>query len=120
MPGEDYYTDFHKGDPFVKVDQGFARLPGAGYEAIHPELDGVDPEVYPDINKMAILADVAPYSREYKTRSLRPAPQQKPAHARARPPDSTRQVLLCRAAHLLHGPGGEEWPFLTGNQRDRR
>ena len=51
----------------MKVDQGFARLPGAGYEAIHPELKGVDPEDYPDINKLAILADVAPYSREYNT-----------------------------------------------------
>jgi hypothetical protein len=27
----------------------------------------VNPEDYPDINKMAILADVAPYSREYNT-----------------------------------------------------
>jgi len=26
-----------------------------------------DPEDYPDINKLAILADVAPYSREYNT-----------------------------------------------------
>ena len=41
------------------------RLPGAGYEALHPELKGVDPRDYPDINKLAILADVAPYSREY-------------------------------------------------------
>ena len=65
MPGDDYYTNFRVGDPYIKVDQGFARLPGAGYEAIHPELDGVDPEDYPDINKLAILADVAPYSREY-------------------------------------------------------
>ena len=30
MPGDDYYTDFRKGDPYIKVDQGFARLPGAG------------------------------------------------------------------------------------------
>jgi hypothetical protein len=56
------------------VDQGFARLPGAGYAALHPELKDVNPEDYPDINKMAILADVAPYSREYNTRSPRPAP----------------------------------------------
>ena len=41
------------------------RLPGAGYEAVHPEIAGLDPEDYPDIHKMAILADVAPYSREY-------------------------------------------------------
>ena len=77
MPGDDYYTDFHKGDPYIKVDQGFARLPGKGYEALHPELEGINPEDYPDINKMAILADVAPYSREYNTRSRRPARQQK-------------------------------------------
>jgi hypothetical protein len=28
-------------------------------------LKDVDPEDYPDIHKMSILADVAPYSREY-------------------------------------------------------
>ena len=71
MPGEDYYTDFHKGDPYVKVDQGFARLPGAGYAALHPELEDVNPEDYPDIHQMAILADVAPYSREYNTFRLK-------------------------------------------------
>jgi hypothetical protein len=65
LPGDDYLTNFRVGDPYVKVDQGFARLPGAGYEAIHPELNGVNPEDYPDIHKMAILADVAPYSQEY-------------------------------------------------------
>jgi hypothetical protein len=73
MPGDDYYTNFKKGDPYIKVDQGFARLPGAGYAALHPELEGVNPEDYPDITKMAILADVAPYSREYNTRVFRPA-----------------------------------------------
>ena len=66
LPGDDYYTNFHEGDPFIKVPEGYARLPGAGYEALHPELEGVDPEDYPDIHKMAILADVAPYSREYR------------------------------------------------------
>src|ERR1700751_5790713 len=30
-----------------------------------PELRGVNPEDYPDIHKLAIRADVAPYSREY-------------------------------------------------------
>jgi hypothetical protein len=65
LPGANYLTNFHIGDPFVKVDEGYARLPGAGYEALHPELKGLNPEDYPDINKLAILADVAPYSREY-------------------------------------------------------
>jgi hypothetical protein len=53
LPGDDYYTNFKVGDPFIKVDQGYARLPGAGYEALHPELKGLDPEDYPDISKLA-------------------------------------------------------------------
>ena len=65
LPGDDYYTNFHEGDPFTKVPEGYARLPGSGYEAIHPELKDVNPEDYPDIHKLSILADVAPYSREY-------------------------------------------------------
>lgn len=95
MPGEDYYTNFRKGDPYVKTDQGFARLPGAGYEAIHPELKDVNPEDYPDINKLAILADVAPpYSREYNARSLRPAGNKTLARARAMSPAYRGPVLL--------------------------
>jgi hypothetical protein len=49
------------------VDEGYARLPGEGYAALHPELKDINPEDYPDIHKLAILADVAPYSREYNT-----------------------------------------------------
>jgi hypothetical protein len=67
LPGDDYMTNFKVGDPFVQIDDGYARLPGAGYEALHPELKGLDPEDYPDIHKLRILADVAPYSREYNT-----------------------------------------------------
>jgi hypothetical protein len=93
MPGDDYYTDFRKGDPYIKVDQGFARLPGAGYEALHPELQGLNPEDYPDIHKMAIPADVAPYSREYNTRSLRPAQQQNP---RAGAGEESRRIFSLR------------------------
>jgi hypothetical protein len=65
IPGDDYMTNFRKGDPYTKVDEGYARLPGAGYEALHPEVEGLDPEDYPDITKLSILADVAPYSRQY-------------------------------------------------------
>jgi len=67
LPGDDYMTNFKVGDPYVRVDDGYARLPGAGYEALHPELEGVNPEDYPDIHKLRILSDVAPYSREYNT-----------------------------------------------------
>ena len=83
LPGDDYYTNFHVGDPYIKVDQGFARLPGAGYQAIHPELKNVNPEDYPDIHKMAILVDVAPYSREYQV--LPSCLHQNTSRARRRP-----------------------------------
>jgi hypothetical protein len=65
IPGEDHLINFQKGDPYVKIDEGYARLPGAGYEALHPELEGINPEDYPDITKLSILGDVAPYSRQY-------------------------------------------------------
>jgi hypothetical protein len=65
IPGEDHLINFQKGDPYTKVDEGYARLPGAGYAALHPELEGLDPEDDPDITKLNILGDVAPYSREY-------------------------------------------------------
>ena len=65
LPGDDYMTNFKVGDPYVRVDDGYARLPGAGYEALHPKLKDVNPEDYPDIHKLRILSDVAPYSREY-------------------------------------------------------
>jgi len=51
--------------PTPRFDEGYARLPGAGYAALHPELEGINPEDYPDLTKLRILADVAPYSREY-------------------------------------------------------
>ena len=67
LPGDDYMTNFKVGDPYVRIDDGYARLPGAGYEALHPELKGTDPEDHPDIHKLRILSDVAPYSPEYNT-----------------------------------------------------
>lgn len=65
LPGEDYMINFRTGDPFTKVQEGGARLPGAGYASLHPELRGLKPEEYPDIYRYKILADVAPYSKEY-------------------------------------------------------
>lgn len=56
---------FKYGDPYRNVKQGYMRMPGAGYEAIHPELAGFSMEEYPDIYKYSILADVAPMSKEF-------------------------------------------------------
>jgi hypothetical protein len=65
LPGDDYFINFRVGDPYVKIGDGFARLPGDGFEALHPEVKGLSSEEYPDMVKFGILADVAPYSREF-------------------------------------------------------
>jgi len=60
---------FHYGDPYRSVEHGDVRLPGAGYQSLHPELAGLRPEAYPLIHRYAILADIAPTSSEFfKTR----------------------------------------------------
>lgn len=66
MPGDDYYINFKTGDPFTKIAEGEYRLPGIGYAARYKELEGISPEKYPLIHKYKILADVAPYSKEFK------------------------------------------------------
>lgn len=43
---------------------GTARLPGAGYEDLYPELEGINSEDYLDIAKTRSMADVAPYSKQ--------------------------------------------------------
>lgn len=113
MPGDDYYTNFRVGDPYVKVDQGFARLPGECYAALHPELEGVNPEDYPDIHKLAILADVAPYSREGPPRPANPK------HSRARAGDpahsSTPSGVLGAGFHMIRQQ--IHAPSLSGTER---
>lgn len=68
-PGE-RSPDFLHGDPYTQVKLGEIRLPGAGYEALHPELKGVAPEDYPLLHKYSILSDVAPYSDQTKFMGL--------------------------------------------------
>jgi hypothetical protein len=65
IPGSDYMVNFHEGDPYASIAEGFARLPGEGYAALHPDLKGVDPEDYSAMEKFKILADVAPYSKPF-------------------------------------------------------
>ncbi len=60
-----YWIDFSSGDPYAKVEKGYFRLPGQGFEELHPELKGVDPNDYADIYKYKILSDVAMGSDEY-------------------------------------------------------
>lgn len=55
---------YRRGDPYRSIPNGFARLPGKAYEALNPEVKGLDPEDYPDIHKYKILSDLSPKSRE--------------------------------------------------------
>ena len=57
---------FRHGDPYRSVEWGEARMPGPGYAAIHPEMKGIDPQDYPLIYQYDILANVAPFSKEYR------------------------------------------------------
>lgn len=102
LPGDDYMTNFKVGDPYVRVDDGYARLPGAGYEALHPELKGLNPEDYPDIHKLRILSDVAPYSREYNQGSSS-CPTQKLSRTRGRagPRHRSRFASAQKSSHAL-------------------
>ena len=50
---------------FIQDVYGYDRLPGQGYEYYNPDLKGIHPEEYPDINKFEILSDVAYGSNEY-------------------------------------------------------
>jgi hypothetical protein len=85
------------------------RSPHAGphplYDSGHAislstELEGVDPEDYPDIEKLRILGDVAPYSREYQKlhgrldrRKSRSLPAGKHIYARARTRRPSRPAM---------------------------
>lgn len=66
LPSKDYFRDFKHGNYFAKIDEGYLRLPGEGYETLHPELKGLHPEQYSLAYKYKILSDVAYSSNEWK------------------------------------------------------
>lgn len=82
---EDYFVDYHHGDPYVKTGPyGEINLPGGGYEALHPmpEVEAIKSdkllreadkeglinrfEFYPPFERFRILAHVAPWSDAYR------------------------------------------------------
>lgn len=67
MPGPEYFKDFQHGDPYASIPEGEYRLPGSGYATRFKELKGVAPEDYPLIHQYKILADVAQYSKQFKS-----------------------------------------------------
>src|SRR5690606_21082421 len=92
MPGSNYIINFKEGDPYAKIPHGEYRLPGPGYERMHgiPPLEERLASMFPDPQvrsvvkdmidrgfispyetysvweRFKILADVAPWSDEYK------------------------------------------------------
>ena len=65
MPGDDYFINFQIGDPYTKIQHGERRLPGEAYESLN-ELHSDETGRYGAFDKFKILADVAPWSDEYK------------------------------------------------------
>ncbi len=56
---------FHYSDPYTSLPKGDMRLPGPGYETLnelHPDSYGI----YGSFDRFKILADIAPWSQEYK------------------------------------------------------
>lgn len=70
LPNSSNFIDFTTGDPFTKVKEGELRLPGVGYERfnrIYSDSSGR----YGAVNQLDILADVAPYSKEFRALNSR-------------------------------------------------
>jgi len=65
LPGPEYFTDFTRGDPFTKVSEGIIRLPGVAYERLNTVYSD-DYGKYGALTQYDILADVAPYSQQFK------------------------------------------------------
>lgn len=65
LPGSDYFINFKEGDPYVKIPEGEMRLPGTAYERLHP-LHSDATGRYGLLDKLKILGDIAPWSRQYK------------------------------------------------------
>jgi hypothetical protein len=63
---KDYFIDLRRGNIFKDIPEAEVRLPGPGYAARFPELEGVDPNQYPLIHRLKILSDIAMWSDEYK------------------------------------------------------
>jgi hypothetical protein len=54
-PTSHYYLDFSRAEIYSQIKEPWARLPGKGFEALNPELKGVDPEEYPSYWRFKVL-----------------------------------------------------------------
>lgn len=65
MPGPEYFKDFLHGDPYSKIAHGEMRLPGEAYEKLYNVKKDKNGN-YSAFDRYRILADVAPYSDQYR------------------------------------------------------
>jgi hypothetical protein len=70
LPNSSNFIDFTTGDPFTKVKEGELRLPGVGYERFNKVYSDSNGR-YGAVNQLDILADVAPYSKEFRALNSR-------------------------------------------------
>ena len=61
----DNFVDFHTGDAYIKTKFGDAMLPGQGYEALARLHSGI-PGVYDPMDRLRILANIAPSSEAFE------------------------------------------------------
>ena len=65
LAGPEYFTDYLHGDPYSKLAMGEMRLPGEAYEKLYNvKKDALGN--YSTLDRVRILADVAPYSDQYR------------------------------------------------------
>jgi len=112
LPGSDYFINFKTGDPFTKVQEGEIRLPGAGYERLNT-LYGDETGRYGRVNQLDILADVAPYSKEFRSLNrtikmgdLSPAERIKVQEIRGQVEDTTTKYEF--SAYKYKGTSAED------------
>lgn len=65
MPSSEYFIDFQHGDPFSKIPFGEIRLPSSAYETMY-NVRKDEFGNYSAFDRYRILADVAPYSDQYR------------------------------------------------------
>lgn len=117
LPGEGYMLDFRRGDPFRKIPLGEARLPGGGFKAAHPFYPDVDDSRYGWFTRYTILADVAPWSDEFKLYS-RVVSQRRamlPEELQSRASEIRKQVAERKKRYDLY-----PYRFVGSEQRVRR
>lgn len=112
MPGPEYYINFQTGDPYTKVQEGEIRLPGIGYERFN-RVSYDQFGQYAPINQLDILADVAPYSQQFKqlnrkidSMNLSPDERIRVGEIRSQVADTTRKNEFTPYESDREYPGG--------------